>query len=278
MTNENGLQERYSLATKSTKTCSASVAVLAPGKAEIFDAAATVTSAVAIPNINTNTTNTTNTTNSHLTTHLATTAAVGALVDGLLPRRRLLEGSAFTATTRVSSTKQLRMSSATIASRGGVPSLWSCGVVVGVIFCLMNKQVMTFPLLDSDVEKSEIRSKRSISDQILDQMALDWLLNKAEDQKPLNRVSRAVSDQILAEVETHWRETNGSGARPSSARARRFVGDEEEERRAIRRRSLAKQRLTDFLVRQRLRQLKGGGGGGANDNQEVEFSHLGRAK
>jgi len=271
MTNENGLQDRYSLATKSTKIYSASAAALARGKAETLDATAAVTSAVVIPTIITTTTTTSHTTTA---THLATTAAVGATDAGLLPRRRPHDGGAF-----LTSTKQWRMSSA-MASRSGVPSLWSCGVVVGVIFCLMNKQVMAFPLLDSDVEKSEIRSKRSISDQILDQMALDWLLNKAEDQKPLHRVSRATSDQILAELESQWRETNGSGARPSSARARRFASEDEEER-AIRRRSLAKQRLTDFLVRQRLRQLKGGGRGGgegANDHQEVEFSRLGGAK
>jgi len=272
MTNEHGLQDRYSLATKSTKTSSASVAALARGDAETLDAMAAVTSAIVIPTIITTTTTTSHTTTA---THLATTAAVGAIDDGLLPRRRPHDEGTF-----LTSTRQWRMSSA-MASRSGIPSLWSCGVVVGVIFCLMNKQVMTLPLLDSDVEKSDTRSKRSISDQILDQMALDWLLNKAEDhQKPLSRVSRATSDQILAEIESQWHQTNGSGARPSSARARRFASEDEEER-AIRRRSLAKQRLVDFLVRQRLRQLKGGGGGGgeaANDNQEVEFSRLGRAK
>jgi len=271
MTNEHGLQDRYSLATKSTKTSSASVAALARGDAETLDATAAVTSAIVIPTIITTTTTTSHTTTA---THLATTAAVGAIDDGLLPRRRPLDEGAF-----LTSTRQWRMSAT--ASRSGIPSLWSCGVVVGVIFCLMNKQVMALPLLDSDVEKSDVRSKRSISDQILDQMALDWLLNKAEDhQKPLSRVSRATSDQILAEIESQWHQTNGSGARPSSARARRFASEDEEER-AIRKRSLAKQRLVDFLVRQRLRQLKGGGGGGgegAIDNQEVEFGHLGRAK
>ena len=33
------------------------------------------------------------------------------------------------------------------------PSLWSCGVVVGLVFCLFNEQVNAIPLRDTQLEK-----------------------------------------------------------------------------------------------------------------------------
>ena len=44
--------------------------------------------------------------------------------------------------------KTLRMSTRTCA-----PSLWSCGVVVGVIFCLMNRQANAAPVGETGIDR-----------------------------------------------------------------------------------------------------------------------------
>jgi len=231
--NENGLQNRHSLASKS-----AAIAAVQPG---------------GTPN------------------PPASADAVLALRTFTpLPRMQLGGGSFKKRTTM-------------FATRGGAVSLWSCGVVIGIIFCLMNTQVMAFPLEEAQVDKRTERSERSISDHALDQMALDWFLKRTDDQKDKvwevkNRVARAVSDQILAEIEAQWitDSMSADGSQASSGRSRRFAAAHqgEDEERAKSRRSFADQRLADFLVRQRLRQSKGGGG---NRDRVLDFNRLGRA-
>jgi len=185
--------------------------------------------------------------------------------------------------------------------RCGIPSFWSCGLIVGILFCLINKQINAFPLEDTQIEKSAERSKRSVSDQLMDQMALDWFLKRGADrkgtlQKRKSRASRSIADQILAEMEAQWYEDKLGGsdaaAHPSSARTRRFAiaREEEEEERAQSRRSFADQQLAHFLVRHRLNQAKaqnslfsrlgagsseGGGGGETEPEAILDFDRLG---
>jgi len=231
--NENGLQNRHSLASESA----AFAAVLPGGAPQPPATADSATLATPTP----------------------------------LPRRQPGGGSPKTRTTM-------------LAGRGGVVSLWSCGLGLAIIFCLAKTQVLAFPLDDAPVDKSAERSKRSVSGHDLDEMALDWFLKRTDEQKEnlfeaKTRVSRAVGDQIMAELEAQWidEQLGTSGSQPSSARSRRFAvgsrGGEDEER-AKSRRSFADQRLADFLVRQRLRQSKGGGG---NRDAVFDLNRLGRA-
>jgi len=115
------------------------------------------------------------------------------------------------------------------------PSLWSCGVVVGVIFCLMNKQVNAHPVQDNQMEKRSERIRRSATTQDdLDDLAFNWFLRRSLDRKDTqrnfkSRVSRSIADQILSELEAQWLDTKlgADATHPKNARQRRFAPSED---------------------------------------------------
>jgi len=115
------------------------------------------------------------------------------------------------------------------------PSLWSCGVVVGVIFCLMNKQVNAHPVQDNQMEKRSERIRHSATTQDdLDDLAFNWFLRRSLDRKDTqrnfkSRVSRSIADQILSELEADWLDTKmgADSNHPKNARQRRFAPSED---------------------------------------------------
>jgi len=174
-----------------------------------------------------------------------------------------------------------------------IPFFWSCLFVLGILLCVITKDVQGFPTRDNAIEKSLGRSKRSASDHNYDHLALNWFLNRGNDRASLlpnlrSREARNIPDQILAEMEAEWYENYGpdSATGSASGRSRRFAhsppeDDEEDERIDQRRsrrfahpheedgkmdrrksftdprprfaRSLTNQRLADLLFRHRLR-------------------------
>jgi len=89
-------------------------------------------------------------------------------------------------------------------TRTCAPSLWCCGVVVGVIFCLMNRQVNAAPVGETSIERRFIRS---IADQILDQLEHD------HEQMVADGVPGVRAKRNLIESNLESGVSEGAGAR-----------------------------------------------------------------
>lgn len=112
------------------------------------------------------------------------------------------------------------------------PSLWSCGVVISIVFCLMNKEVNALPLGESQLARRVEVLKRITGENILTQLEYDWLIRQglepetSRTSKPrIGRSRRHLSDQFLDELEAQWYEDQmGPDApQPSVRRNRRHL-------------------------------------------------------
>lgn len=128
-------------------------------------------------------------------------------------------------------------------TRTCAPSLWCCGVVVGVIFCLMNRQVNAAPVGETSIDRRFIRS---VADQILDQLEHDHEQMVA-DGSPGVRAKRSFDDapelvahpprtkrhvgQLNDELRHLWEQNQASAMRPTagSARVKRTSGSIQDE-------------------------------------------------
>lgn len=153
------------------------------------------------------------------------------------------------------------------------PSLWSVGIVLSIVFCLMNGDVNAKPIgADKEVETKESsqKSKRSISDQILHQLELEWYRsqvktaldsqnnprNARDTDSVFSRTRRTTGDTILAQWDLEWtadQAAAGTVSGDASARAKRNIFTlYKEEKESGGRRSIADQKLADLLARQNM--------------------------